>query len=208
MLVPPQGFRHAAALLMTKSSRAIPTDAKPETVLAELVRLAHDLVALAGDMRAKPESADWIIAEYNRTLSHLPHTVDRDAARASAAAILSQIATRQPVAESRDLFVVYLPEDRLPVAAPLAIELAKRRITVAIADYEVATSDHFAEAIEHGLQHHRAGAVLCTNAWMKWGTRPHFSESDRLRVLHRFDDRAVAEVADWVRRLKTERIAK
>jgi hypothetical protein len=207
--IPTQGFRHAVALLVTKSSRAIPAGATPETVAAEVMRLARDLVALADDMHAKPESAEWMITEYNRALSQLPHTFDRDAARASAAAILSQVTSRRHIVESRDLFLVYLAEDRLPVAAPLAVELAKRRITVAIADYEIATREQFAEAIEHGLQHHQAGAVLWTDAWMKWGrVRPDFSETERLRALRQFDGPAIAEVADWVRRLKAQGIAK
>src|SRR5262245_23010962 len=147
MFIPTQGFRHAALLLMTRTCRAIPAGATPETIAAALVRLAHDLVALADDMHAKPESAEWMLAEYNRTLSQLPHAFDRNAVRAGAEAILSQISSRRRVVQSRDLFLVYLAEDRLPVAAPLAIELTKRRITVAIADYEVATGEQFVEAI-------------------------------------------------------------
>ena len=189
-------------LLMTKSSRAIPAGATPDAVAEQLRRLAHDLVALAGDMRAKRDCAEWILAEYDRIVSQLPHTFDRGAARTSAAAIVSQISADPPVVEPHDLFFIYMPEDRLPIAAPLAIELAKRRITVAMADYEVATGDAFAEAVEHGLSHHRAGAVLWTGAFDRLGrvTRPFLSE--RLRVLRRFDGDAAAELAEWVRRFK------
>ncbi len=34
-----------------------------------------------------------------------------------------------PHIEPRDLFLIYVPEDRLPIAAPLAVELTKRRVS-------------------------------------------------------------------------------
>lgn len=209
MQIPPQGFRHAVALLLTNSSRAIPVDAPPEVVAAALLRLAHDLVALADDMRAKPDSAEWLLTEYNSTLQRLPHVFDREKTSASAAAILARVSVRSPAVESRDIFLVYLPEDRLPVAAPLAIELTKRRVSVAFNGYEVATSDHLAAAIEHGLNHHLGGALLWTNAFARSGWRFQPEESDRLRLLRKFDDSVIEDLADWARRLRaTKSVAK
>ena len=157
MFIPPQGFRHATALLLTQACRAIPPGASPDAVSSALAALAHDLVALADDMRAAPESAEWLLVEYARIVEQLPHTFDRGAAQASASAILAHVARRHPVVESRDLFLVYVPEDRLPVAAPLGVELIKRRVSVAL-DYEVATGPQLSAALEHGLEH--AGGVV------------------------------------------------
>jgi hypothetical protein len=92
-------------------------------VAAALAALARDLAALADDMRAAPESAEWLLAEYARSVEQLPHAFDRAAARANASVILAGVAARRPAVETRDLFLVYVPEDRLSVAAPLAVEL-------------------------------------------------------------------------------------
>ena len=81
-----------------------------------------------------------------------------------ARAVLARVASRTPDIEPRDLFLIYVPEDRLPVAAPLAVELTKRRVSVAFADYEVATAQQLTEAVAHGLAHHRAAVVVFTQA--------------------------------------------
>ena len=90
--------------------------------------------------------------------------------------------------EPRDLFLVYAPEDRLPIAAPPAIELPKRRVSVAFADFEVTTSARLTGAIASGLAHHRGGVVLSTRRfeWAPWH-RP--ISSDRIRVLRHHESR-------------------
>ena len=150
-MIPSHGFRHAAALLLTSSVRAIPLDATPETVSDALSRLAADLVGLADDMRMSPEAKDWLIGEYERTIARLPHSFDAGAARRNAADVLARAGTRESRREPRDLFLIYVPEDRLPVAAPLAIELTKRRVSVALSEFEVTTPEELAAAVEHGL---------------------------------------------------------
>ncbi len=106
------------------------------------------------------------------------------------------MAARRPVVESRDLFLVYVPEDRLPVAGPLGVELIKRRVSVAL-DYEVVTGPQLSAALEHGLEHHRAGVVLRTRAFerVEWGFE--VQESDRLRVISARDaEVTAAELAE------------
>ena len=46
-----------------------------------------------------------------------------------------------PEAGRHDFFLIYVPEDRLSIAGPLAVELAKRRLSVAFSEYEVASRD-------------------------------------------------------------------
>ena len=200
--IPSQGFRHAATLLLTNSVRAIPADASSEETRAALHRLAHGLVALADDMRAPVEASAWLIAEVNTTIDRLPQALDRDATRADAAAVLARAGSRAPQVEPRDLFLIYVPEDRLPVAAPLAVELTKRRVSVAFAEYEVATAEQLAAAVSRGLAHHRGGVVLKTTAFDReqW---PPLPVTDRLRVLR--DSSAAAalvDLAEWVSRLR------
>lgn len=200
--LPSQGFRHAATLLLTNSTRAIPADASPDTTHAALQRLAHELVALADDTRAPADTSAWLIAEINTTIDRLPQSFDRETAKADAAAVLARVACRTPVIESRDLFLIYVPEDRLPIAAPLAIELAKRRVTVAFADFEVATPDELIAAVARGLAHHRAGVVLDTAAYRReaW---PALRVDDRVRTLHDpIDDPMVTDLVAWVTRLR------
>ena len=201
MFIPPQGFRHATALLLAQGCRAIPVEASPDAVASALAQIAHDLAALADDMRAAPEAADWLIVEYTRVVDQLPQAFDRTVVQAYAAAILARVGARKPVIESRDLFLVYVPEDRLPVAAPLGIELVKRRVSVAL-DYEVATSEQLSAALEHGLAHHRAGVVLQTRAFARMEVRFAVPSSDRLRLVEDDDPAAsAAELANWIRRL-------
>ncbi len=205
MFVPPQGFRHAAVLLLTGRARKIPADASGESVAAELARLAEDLVALADDMRAPAESVDWIRAEYARIVGQMPQDFDRGAVTSAADTLIGRVAARAPVVEARDLFLVYVPEDRLPLAAPLAVELAKRRVSVALAEYEVATSEQLAAALQVGLTHHRAGAILSTPAFarLKIGLTPFA----RVRVLDEIGPHTADTLADWVRQIKTGNVA-
>jgi len=202
MFIPPQGFRHAATLLLTNSARAIAVDASPETMHAAIERLAHELVALAGDTRASADASDWLIAELNTTIDRLPQSFDRAAAKTAAAAVLAVVASRTPDIEPRDLFLIYVPEDRLAVAAPLAVELTKRRVSVAFAGYEVATAQQVSAAIAHGLAHHRGGVILLTQAFERaeW---PHLPlASDRLRIVRQPDvPSLVADLAAWAKRL-------
>jgi hypothetical protein len=200
MVMPPQGFRHATALLVTQGCRAIPAEASADTVASALAALAGDLAALADDMRAAPEWGEWLLAEYVRVVDQLPHTFDRAAARAKASGILARVAARRLEVDTRDLFLVYVPEDRLPIAAPLAVELAKRRISVAL-DYEVATREQLSAALEHGLEHHRAGVILNTRAFERLDCGLPLRESDRLRVLNDCSPAVTAgQLADWIRR--------
>jgi hypothetical protein len=151
MVIPPQGFRHAVDLLLKSALRRRPVDAK---------QLAKELVALGDDMKASPECTEWVIAEFERLVTRpapeVLHTFGRN---------------RRDDIEPRDLFLVYVPEDRLPIAAPLAVELVKRGVSVAFSEYEVAGRDEMFTAIEQGLARHRAGAVLFTAAFERrpWG---------------------------------------
>lgn len=201
--IPPQGFRHAATLLLTNSARAMPAGASSDITRAALDRLAHELVALADDTRAPAESSEWLIAELSTTIDRLPQSFDRDAAKAAGAAVLARVAARTPAVESRDLFLVYVPEDRLAVAAPLAVELTKRHVSVAFADYEVATAQQLTAAIAHGLAHHRGGVVLCTVAFERAHWPPLPPAGDRIQIL-RDPNRSstVSDIAAWANRLR------
>jgi hypothetical protein len=202
MFVPSQGFRHAAALLLTNSARGIPDDASPEMTRMLLERLAHELVALADDTRAPSGAADWLIAEFNATIDRLHQRFDCHAAKSAGAAILSRVASRTMDGASRDLFLIYIPEDRLPVAAPLAVELTKRRVSVAFAEFEVATGEEFAAAVARGLASHRGGVILRTRAFDRYQW-PLPAENHRIRIVHDSELPSEAEdLAGWVKRLK------
>ena len=202
MFVPSQGFRHAATLLLTNSARAIPDNASPEDTSIALERLAHGLVSLADDMRVTAEAVEWLAAEFTTTIDRLPQSIDRDAAKSAGAAILARMATQARQIITHDLFLIYAPQDRLPIAAPLAIELTKRRVSVAFAGYEVATADEFGTAMAHGLAHHRGGVVLWTSAFER-GHQAAPSESDRVRVLRQIDFlSSVPGLVEWARALR------
>jgi len=205
MRTPPQGFRHAATLLMTQSARALSADASPVATRTGLERLARELVELSVDLRAPADAADWLIAEFNTTIDRLPQSFDRTGAKAAGAAILARVSVRAADADRRDLFLIYVPEDRLPVAAPLAVELTKRRVSVAFAEYEVATALEFAGAVAQGLALHRRGAVLWTTAFDRAGWEPP-SETDRFRILRDPSvHSAVASLTAWVHRPTSEK---
>ena len=185
-------------LLLTSRARAIFGEASPDAALLAVDRLARDLVALADDMRAPAESTAWMTEEFNRTVDRLPQTFDRAAAKAAGAAVLASTSSHSPSVESRDLFLIYVPEDRLPIAAPIAIELTKRRVSVAFSDFEVSSAAQFAAAVTTGLAHHRRGAVLATPAFDRAGYPASSAGNERLRVL-RSDElaRAVEDLAEW-----------
>jgi hypothetical protein len=203
MLIPPPGFRHAATLLLTNSVRAIPADASSDAIRMALERVAHELVALADDMRAPASTSEWLTNEFTATVDRLPHAIERDRIKSTAAVILARVPSCTPDTQTRDLFLIYAPEDRLPAAAPLAIELTKRRVSVAFADYEVTTADQLANARAHGLERHRGGAVLWTKAFERTHGKPPPSLHDRLRILPRADHSVATELATWAKELKT-----
>lgn len=206
MNIPAQGFRHAATLLMTNSARAIPSNASPETVRAGLARLAHELVSLADDMRAPADIAAWLTVELNATIDRLPHAFDRDGAKEAAAAVLERVASRAPHADRRDLFLIYVPEDRLPVAAPLAVELTKRRVSVAFAEYEVRAADEFSAAVAQGLARHGGGVILQTRAFDR-SAWPPLAPNDRIRVVRTpLPVSIVSDLAAWANLLRLSKI--
>jgi hypothetical protein len=161
-MIPPQGFRHAVDLLLKNRVRHLHVDAE---------QLALELVALAEDMKAPPEWAAWVIAEYERVLQ-----------RPAPVSLATLSATKAVVTERCDLFLVYVPEDRLPLAAPLAVELAKRRVKVGFSQYEVESEPALDSAMARGLHACVAGAVLVTPNFRGRGLAPP-SPCDRLLVL-------------------------
>ena len=195
-----QGFRHAAILLITGTVRKIAHDAPADVVSASLDRLAHDLAGLAGDMRAAPDSSEWLIDELTRTIARLPHVFDRELASASAAEIIRMGASHPRPFERCDLFLVYVPEDRLPIAAPLAIELTKRRVTVAFAGFEVASADELVRAIDQGMRSHGRGALLRTDEFDRKGWRVDAAPAERLRILRGSEvPLLMADLLAWLR---------
>jgi hypothetical protein len=216
MPLPSQGFRHAATLLLTNSIRSLPHDGSPALIAEVFGRLARDLVALADDMRAPAEAVEWTSEEYRKTLDRASQTFSHradadfahlfDMAQARGAEILEAIGKNSVRdSEARDLFLMYVPEDRLPVAAPLAIELTKRRFSVAFSDYEVATPDEMHESIQRGLTHHRAGILLATREVARKGWKLP-EATDRFRVVRPVTAVAAAdELAIWLRTLMRQR---
>ena len=196
MFVPPQGFRHAATLLITNSARAIPSAASPGETYGAIEKLARDFVSLVEDMRMTAEALDWLTTELNVTIDRLPQSFDRVAAKSRGASILAHVKARTRQVDTSDLFLVYAPEDRLPLAAPLAVELAKRRVSVAFASYEVATADEFTAAMAHGLTHHRGGLVFWTPNLERARALPP-QENDRVRVIRWFNPSMVLELGNW-----------
>jgi hypothetical protein len=183
-VIPPQGFRHAVNLLLKNRVRTFRTDAE---------EVARDLVALGDDMHAPPEFRAWVIAEYERVLQR------------SAPAMLERLGHSRREPEPRDLFLIHVPEDRLPVAAPLAVELAKRRISVAFSGYEVESEAQLASAVSHGLDTNRAGAVLLTPDFLRRGL-PEPAAEPRLKILDpRIPSGTQAEgLVAWLSRINTE----
>lgn len=181
--IPSQGFRHAAALLLANRIRDISAERSADAIRSAVERLAHELIALAEDMHVRGGASQWLINELDTTIQRLPHVFNRDEVRQVVASIVKRVPLPQPNVEPLDLFLVYVPEDRLPLAAPLAIELVKRRVTIAIAEYEVTTAEHTTAALAYGLAHHRGGVLLLTQAFER--TQPGYvpSAHDRVRVI-------------------------
>ena len=177
------GFRHAATLLLTNRLRGIARNATPVEIGDALRRLADDLSALATDMRMPPDAGAWLSREYSATLARLRQVFDADAAKDYATRAFANVGNDHREDGPRNLFIVYVPEDRLPVAAPLAIALAKRRLSVAFSGFEVETPQELVAAIADGLTRHTAGLVLGTAAFDRAGLLAHVVESHRLRVL-------------------------
>ena len=202
MFLPSQGFRHAVTLLLTNRVRAIPTDASPDVVQDELIHLADELVALAADMHVAHDAAAWVKDEYGRTIERLPCAFDIQSVRASASRVIDRIGSGGAIRRS-DLFLVYVPEDRLPIAAPLAIALTKHRLSVAFSPYEVTTPAELRSAIDSGLARHVAGIIVCTRAFERAGLREHVMPHERLRVVTA-QRPPVEELVNWSRRLRPE----
>ena len=201
-----QGFRHAATLLMVNRARAIPVDALPPVIAAAINDLARALVKLADDTRAPADASEWLIAEFASTIDRLPQNFDRRASASAAAAMFARIGARRPAADARDLFLIYVPEDRLPIAAPLAVELTKRRVSVAFAEFEVATPEELDGAVERGLTCHRAGVVLWTAALERAQWQPPAGH-DRLTVLRSADlPGAVLRLSAWATRFNAQSV--
>jgi hypothetical protein len=208
-MVPSQGFRHAASLLLTNNLRMLPHDGSPALVAEVLTQLARDLVALAEDTRASVDARDWVINEYtgalDRVLQAFSHRADADFlrlfddVRGRAVEILADIGTHSPAdIEPRDLFVMYVPEDRLPIAAPLAIELTKRRFTVAFSEYEISSIEQMTEGLDRGAGRHRAGILLVTPEFLRKGW-PIPAVTDRFRNVTPVNAVAAAdELAVWL----------
>lgn len=203
-VVPPQrGFRHAVTLLLTNRARAIAGARAPDEIRMAVERLARELISLADDVHATGAVSQWLIGEIDAMLERLPQPFDREAVKSAAAVILSGAVGRKRNVARRDLFLVYVPEDRLPVAAPLAIELSKRNVSVAFAEYEVTGPAQTATVVAHGLAHHCGGALLWTPAFQRSHPAYSLPSSGRMRVLPA-PDRAetVAELLAYARSLR------
>jgi hypothetical protein len=211
--VPTHGYRHQATLLLTNSLRLLPADASPPLVTEALLQLARDLAALADDTRAPATEVEWSTSAYSAmvdrgamTFSHrsdgdFPRVFD--SAKARGVDILRSLwPDRTSDTTPRDLFVMYLPEDRLPLAAPLAIELTKRRFTVAFSDYEIDSPEEMAACMERGLKIHKAGVLLLTPA-VERSHWPVSFRTDRFRLVRPDSLQFLADdLARWLTSLK------
>ena len=158
-------------------------------------------------MRAPADASAWLIDEFHRTIDRLPQTFDRERAMRIGTVILGDIGQHAPRVGSRDLFLIYVPEDRLPIAAPLAVELTKRRVSVAFAEYEVASAEQLIAAVQRGLAHHGGGAILLTPAFERaaWGIPTVVS--DRLRLVRSPEFvTAVDDLAAWSATLRMSQL--
>ncbi len=206
------GYRHAVTLLLAHGLRGLPPDGSPALLGEVITRLARDLVALADDMRALPEEAGWTAQEFRSAVdraahlfSHradgdLAHSIDN--ARTRGVEILSAVGAHRAPDTGRDLFLMYVPEDRIPIAAPLAVELTKRRFTVAFSDYEVDTLDQFHERSGRGLERHTAGLFLETRNIGRRGWKMPPS-TDRFRIVRPGSpESSVDRICVWINDLK------
>jgi hypothetical protein len=196
---PRSGLRHAARLLLTSRARALSSDTARRDIAPALEQLAHDLVALARDMRAGGDAGPWLLEEYRRTIEQLPFGLDGDEHMARAEAIIGGVASLRFAVDRRDLFIIHVPEDRVALAAPLAIELIKRRLTVALVEYEVAVADELPAAVQRGLTEHRAGIILRTRDYQR-RRFPAIEPHPRIRLIEAEREPPVAEdVIAWAR---------
>jgi hypothetical protein len=187
----------------------LPHDGSPGLVTEVLMQLAQDLVGLSDDMRAPADAREWVISEYTSTLDRVrqvfSHRTDadfdhliRDIQKRSTEVLAHGRTQHDPDAAPRDLFMIYVPEDRLPVAAPIAIELTKRRFTVAFSDFEVETADAMAERHATGARVHRAGILLLTPQFLRRGWQAP-APSDRFRLVSPLNfQAAVDQLASWL----------
>jgi hypothetical protein len=198
----PHGLRHAATLLLTNRLRSIPVDGPTDAIADALKQLADEIVALARDMHAPPDEAAWLTEAFNNAIDRMPPRFDVESVRAHGRRSIARLRQPEPPVERRDLFLVYVPADRLPIAAPLAIELTKRRVSVAFSEYEVASADELAQALERGLNGHRGGVLLRTHAFTRAElTSPE--ESPRLRLVSDATESTCLALVDWARNLRT-----
>jgi hypothetical protein len=196
----PHGFKHAITLLLTNRVRSLPADASPDAITAALTQLADELVALARDMHEPPAGTEWLAEAFDSTLDRIPLRFDLDSVKAYGRTSIGRLREAPPPVERRDVFLIYVPADRLPMAAPLAIELSKRRVTVAFSEYEVASPDQLARALERGLSQHRGGLLLHSTAFDRAGlTLPE--ESPRLKLVRDATASTSSALAAWARSL-------
>ena len=194
----PHGLRHAATLLLTNRIRSIPVDGPDDAIADALKQLADEVVALARDMHAHPDEVAWLTAAFDSAVDRLPRQFDVDRVKAHGRLSIARLRQPQPPTAPRDLFLIYVPADRLPIAAPLAIELTKRRVSVAFSEYEVASPDELAQALQRGLREHRGGVVLQTPAFNQAGlTAP--GELPRLAVARDAAESTCLALVEWVK---------
>ena len=179
MYIPSQGFRHAVDLLLKNGIRASKTPRQ----------LAEDAAALADDMKVPQQGAEWVAVEFERLLGR----------EFPVSEILDRIGRNRAKSQPRDLFLIYVPEDRLSIAGPLAIELAKRRVSVAFSEYEIATREDLDAAVQLGLAGNRAGALLVTPDFERRPWR-HEPSDPRLLILRNTTHpaRVAEQIATWL----------
>lgn len=194
------GLRHAATLLLTNRLRSIPAAASAAAITDALEQLADELVALARDMHAPADAAAWLSEAFNSAVDRVPLPFDVESVKAHGRASMARLVQPPLPVEPRDLFLIYVPADRLPIAAPLAIELTKRRVSVAFSEYEVSSADELARALLLGLGQHRAGVLLYTPAFNRAGLILP-GASPRLQVARDATDATCSALASWVRSL-------
>jgi len=200
--VPPSGFRHAFDLLVTNGARKLRFDASQDALSEGVVQLAAGVVQLSKDMRASPGWRDWIIVEFDRLLeSRIPDAV-LARVRSQAHALLGSIGSEPAPARPCDVFVAYVPEDRLPLAAPLAVELSKRGARVGFADFEFEDVEQLKAAVGRGLSAGAPGVLILSPNFDRRIDRSAFFPPDRLLIVDDFGDRLM-QTAERVYRWTT-----
>ena len=142
MFVPAQGFRHAATLLLTNGA---PSDSRRCVTGGDALR-ARTACARAGcpcrrHARPRPKHRVAHRRIHRNDRSHAADVRSRCGAKSARRGDPGAHRRRAPAdSEARDLFLIYVPEDRLPLLRPSPSSWIKRRVSVAFADYEVATA--------------------------------------------------------------------